>query len=81
MSDDPRLFPIQGWRKTPRSSIPWWLAEVAYVEYVSCGFISQSLEELATRGGFGRGELLALLRGGRLYNKPESWPVEWKEER
>lgn len=72
MSDDTRPFPIQGAKVTTRddqgvptkpgpSTIPWWLAEIAY-EYYNRGGGSQSLERLAERGGFGRGELVALIR-------------------
>ena len=44
-------------------TIPWWLAEVAY-EYYSKRFgTDQSLERLNERGGFGREELICLLRG------------------
>lgn len=60
--DDTRPFPIQGDRP---SSIPWWLAEEAYKEYLHLygRHGSQTLERLAERGGFGRKELLELLRG------------------
>lgn len=63
--DDTRSFPIQGdilptHRK--ESSIPWWLAEIAYTAYVKSYGNSQTLERLAERGGFGRDELLMLLR-------------------
>lgn len=44
------------------SFIPWWLAEEAYQQYVRLFGDGQSLERIAERGGFGRGELLALLR-------------------
>jgi len=69
---DTRPFPIQA--ATPyraktgqvvypkRSFIPWWLAEEAYRHYVNIFGSSQSLERIAKRGGFGRAELLALLR-------------------
>lgn len=70
--DDTRPFPIQsgcGFRdedgnmKHPkRSKIPWWLAEEAYGHYAEKFGNSQSLERLAERGGFGRKELLMLLR-------------------
>ena len=75
MSAPNRPFPIQGgtYRKpdgTLRrpveqylpSTIPWWLAEEAYAYYASRYGTSQSLERLAERGGFGREELLMLLR-------------------
>ena len=72
-----RRFPIQGdsWRsvevdggamtQVPRSSVPWSVAEVAYKVYAALFGTEQSLERLAERGGFGRGELLWLLDGGR----------------
>ncbi len=66
--DDTRAFPIQsGWDKEAHchekgSSIPWWLAEEAYTYYSSRWGTDQSLERLAERGGFGRDELLGLLR-------------------
>ena len=51
----------------PDCSIPWWLAEVAYVYYVEeCGE-GQSLERMAERGGFGRSELIAFLRRDRSF--------------
>lgn len=73
--DDTRPFPIQpGTRKRdenghlmprpPASSIPWWLAEEAYREYARRFGSTQSLERIAERGGFGREELLWLLREG-----------------
>ena len=70
-SDDNRTFPIQGegeysnsnWGKRPACAIPWWLAEEAYVRYAKLYGNRQSLERLAERGGFGRQELLNLLRG------------------
>jgi len=45
-----------------RHTIPWWLAEEAYRHYAKLFGNSQSLERLAERGGFGREELLLLLR-------------------
>lgn len=69
--DDARPFPIQTHHyrdKTgkmihcKRSAIPWWLAEEAYRYYAERFGGSQSLERLAKRGGFGRDELLLLLR-------------------
>ena len=71
MKDDTRPFPIQSYSyryKTgkmihcPRHTIPWWLAEEAYCHYAKLFGTSQSLERLAERGGFGRKELLSLLR-------------------
>lgn len=65
-------FPIQGdfyrdesgaMRYNPISYIPWWLAEEAYSWYKeNFGPNCQTLERLAERGGFGRQELLMLLR-------------------
>jgi hypothetical protein len=64
--DDIRPFPIQGGvvgRNDYRpSQIPWWLAEEAYKVYSRREGAGQSLERLAERGGFGREELLNLLR-------------------
>jgi len=65
--DDNRPFPIQGGgagraRYGP-CTIPWWLAEVAYAYYNS-RWPGQTLERLAERGGFGRNELVMLLRRG-----------------
>jgi len=65
MSDDTRPFPIQGEFKRGGcgpSTIPWWLAEIAYDFYVSKFGSRQSLELLAERGGFSRGELICFLR-------------------
>ena len=73
MMDENKPFPIQqdtnwGVEKDHRpiiqnssSSIPWWLAEVAYREYAKKFGKAQSLERLAERGGFGRSELVWLL--------------------
>ncbi len=74
--NDARPFPIQGETALERdeegrvfqlspSTIPWWLAEIAYQEYARRFGTDQSLERLAERGGFGRDELLMLLRGGQ----------------
>lgn len=46
----------------PRTIIPYWLAEEAYKHYSAKFGKQQSLERLAERGGFGREELLMLLR-------------------
>lgn len=71
MKDDARPFPIQaeGLRRKPephypkRSLIPWWLAEIAYGRYCEkYGRNTQTLERIAERGGFGRDELVSLLR-------------------
>ncbi|MFA5132906.1 MAG: hypothetical protein WC444_06295 [Candidatus Paceibacterota bacterium] len=74
--DDNRPFPIQGGvfrqpdgevrRPVERylpCTIPWWLAEEAYKLYVKEGGRGQTLERLAERGGFGREELIYLIRG------------------
>lgn len=58
-------FPIQGSfgpKKYERTVIPYWLAEVAYEYYVEKFGNQQSLERLMQRGGFGREELVALIR-------------------
>lgn len=70
--DDTRPFPIQGgysfrdeegkMQRPKRSTVPWWLAEEAYRYYVERFGNQQSLERLAERGGFGRKELILLLR-------------------
>lgn len=58
-NDDTRPFPIlTEYGDKNRSTIPWWLAEEAYKEYKD----DQPLEMIAQRGGFGRYELLKLLR-------------------
>jgi hypothetical protein len=77
--DSNRPFPIQGGtlkdkkgnilRPITRYSschIPWWLAEAAYEVYSSKYGTDQSLERLASRGGFGREELIWLLGGGKV---------------
>ena len=71
--DDTRPFPIQAGQSYrndegrmiyPKpSTIPWWLAEIAYKEYSRVYSNGQSLERLAERGGFGRSELLRFIRG------------------
>ena len=77
--NDNKSFPIQGGtyrdKKTKdylrpikhyqSSTIPWWLAEEAYEYYSELYGSSQSLERLAERGGFGREELIWLLRRGK----------------
>lgn len=64
-----KTFPIQaeiqGKSSWPATKIPWWLAEIAYKHYVELFGGNQSLERLAERGGFGREELLKLLRKER----------------
>ena len=61
-----KVFPIQAETESrirpPATQIPWWLAEIAYEHYVRSFGDQQSLERLAERGGFGRRELLTLLR-------------------
>lgn len=62
--DDSRPFPIQGDYQTgggKSSTIPWWLAEIAYKQYAKQFGNQQTLERLAERGGFGREELVMLL--------------------
>ena len=62
---DTRPFPIQaghvGRTEYPASTIPWWLAEIAYANYRR--HWDQPLEQLANRGGFGREELVMGIRG------------------
>ena len=65
--DDTRPFPIQadygiGDKKKVKSTVPWWLAEIAYEYYAKRFGKTQSLERLAERGGFGREELVMLIR-------------------
>ena len=67
MPSDSRPFPIQQGRLYYRfnekeCTIPWWLAEEAYKWYSKRFGEDQSLERLAERGGFGRDELLMMLR-------------------
>lgn len=65
--DDTRPFPIQSedFRRNEgrltQSTIPWWLAEIAYDYYHLC-YPGQTLERLAERGGFGRDEVVKLIR-------------------
>jgi hypothetical protein len=67
-----KMFPIQSdttrerpYETLPSSEVPWWLAKVAWAVYESKYGKSQSMERMAERGGFGRGEFLWLLRGGK----------------
>ena len=66
--DDTRPFPVQvDCMKLPgvhpgSSAIPWWLAEVAYEHYKSKYGNEQTLERMAERGGFGRKEVVSLIR-------------------
>lgn len=64
MVDDTRPFPIQcdAFPYKAASHIPWWLAEIAYEYYAERFGKAQSLERLAERGGFGRIELVDLIR-------------------
>lgn len=67
MEPDNRRCPIQaeyGRREEnkPATAIPWWLAELAYEYYAERNGTSQSLERIAERGGFGRDELVKLIR-------------------
>ena len=68
-------FPIQGGtyrdedgkykrpiKEYPQTTVPWWIAQEAYKYYASKFGTGQSMERLAERGGFGRDELLMLLR-------------------
>ena len=66
---DIQPFPIQGENTTTRpvrrfcqSWIPRWLAEVAYDYYANRYGAGQSLDRLAERGGFGRDEVVGLIR-------------------
>ncbi len=56
-----KQFPIQAGGGYPAGFVPWVIAEQAYEEY-SKKHLSQSLETLAHRGGFGWFELIHLLR-------------------
>ncbi len=71
--DDTSPFPIQGsWRIQNQISyctIPWWLAEIAYEHYTKLFGNQQSLQKIAERGGFGRDELLTLLRKEKFHVK------------
>ena len=70
MSDqsDSRPFPIQPsgsntrWGEQPPCTIPWWLADEAYTHYAAMYGKALSLEQIAERGGFSRGDLVKLLR-------------------
>ncbi len=94
---DTRPFPIQGEHKDENGvfirsadgrakellpcTVPWWLAEIAYEEYSRRYGTSQSLEQLAERGGFGRWELLLYLepKTAKLY-KNQFGPAALKED-
>lgn len=61
--DDCRPFPIQGeYHVANPCTIPWWIAEIAYEWYSQRFGTDQSLQQLADRGGFGRDELIGLIR-------------------
>jgi hypothetical protein len=68
MTDD-RTFPM-----LDGPSIPWRLAEIVYEVYHDLFHDSQTLEEIAARGGFGwaevtrMGEMLKKRRGYDVYN-------------
>lgn len=51
-----RKFPLLG-GVSRIGSVPWWVAEQAYMGYASKYGDSQSLERLAERGGFGIEEM------------------------
>ena len=66
MDDKDRPFPI-----LEGGTIPWWLAVEAYLVYSRRYGDRQTLERIAERGGFGRDELLDLIRDeGELTNYP-----------
>jgi len=46
-------------------TVPWWLAEIAYKHYRHLYGGDQSLKRIAERGGFGRIELVTLLKRGK----------------
>lgn len=55
-------FPIQAdGPGRPECSVPLWLAKLAHREYAR--HHDQSFDRIAERGGFGRGELVACIRG------------------
>lgn len=60
--NDNHPFPIQDDHTGPASTIPWWLAEIAYESYAKSYGHRQTLERLSKRGGFGRAELVSLIR-------------------
>ena len=68
LPQEPNTFPIQAGIKydEPQTEIPLWLAEIAYEYYAERFGTSQSLKRLGERGGFGRDELLMLLRREKL---------------
>ncbi len=64
-TEDCQPFPIQGETVDrtiyPACTVPEWLAKLAYNEYARRH--QQGFERIAERGGFGRAELVALIRG------------------
>lgn len=70
-ADAGKMFPLQAALlrsdpvKTGPRRIPWAIAEEAYAEYSRRYGMSQSLERLAERGGFGWGEMDEFLPGWR----------------
>ena len=64
--DDNKPFPIQSETvdrlRYSHCTVPFWLAQLAYQEYAKKH--RQPLETIGQRGGFGRAELIALIRGG-----------------
>lgn len=83
--NDNRPFPVQGelggsrWGRREACAIPWWLAQEAYEVYSGLHGQSQTLGRLAERGGFGRDELILLLRRGDVQVKEESSTPEGRE--
>ena len=66
MTTPQRRFPIQRENGLPPGFVSWGIAEEAYRQYENLFPSSardQSLEMLASRGGFGWTELEALLKG------------------
>jgi len=63
-TDKERMFPIQADHTGPASSVPWWVAEIAYQDYRRNYGPRQTLERLAERGGLGRWELIDHIRAG-----------------
>lgn len=74
---DERPCPIQD--QGGIAAVPWGLAEVLYAVYAADGHGGQSLERLAERGGFGRGELGMLAVG--MYGADGRRPVRGYERR
>ncbi len=64
-TEDCHPFPIQGETVNgmiyPACTVPEWLAKLAHDEYARQH--TQSFKRIAERGGFGRAELVALIRG------------------